>query len=258
MKPMILSIVALVSAAFLLTGCGQSSSNSSETAKNSPASSPAASPDTTPAAAPAAAPSLVTVTSDVQKVATAPDSTSTVAAQAGSDQVSQFAASAAGQSDQTAASIGNELAAKANSLAQSAQGNPDVKTQIGGALQSLSAGKDANALTTLFQEAKQANLTPQQTQLVKEVSNLASAYVVQRNFSSLSGAQGDVATIVDSLRKGSYAPALPALKSLAQNASLTPQQKDLLGTLTDQYAPGLKKATDSLKQGLQTIPGFNK
>ncbi|HTL18448.1 MAG TPA: hypothetical protein VL793_14525 [Patescibacteria group bacterium] len=154
--------------------------------------------------------------------------------------------------------MGSDLVAKARSLTQSAAGNTELKTQVSGALQSLSAGKDASALTSLFQQAKQANLTPQQSQLVKDVSNLASAYVVQRNFSSVDNGQGDVATIVNSLRQGSITPALPALKSLAQNASLTPKQKDLLGTLADQYAPGLKKASDSLKQGLQSIPGFGK
>jgi len=172
--------------------------------------------------------------------------------------VSQFATTAASQTDKVAASIGGELAAKAKSLTQSSGANPELKTQVASALQSLSAGKDASALTALFQQAKQANLTSQQTQLVKEVGNLASAYVVQRNFSSLDGAQGDVATIVNSLRKGSVVPAVPALQSLAQNASLTGQQKDLLGTLADQYAPGLKKTSDSLKQGLQSLQGLTK
>jgi hypothetical protein len=144
-------------------------------------------------------------------------------------------------------------------LAESATGNSDLKTKVASALQSISSGKEeSSGLGTLFQQAKQANLTPQQTQLVKEVSNLASAYVVQKNFSSVDGAQGDVANIVNALRRGSITPALPALQSLAQNASLTAQQKDLLGTLAGQYAPGLKKAGDSLKQGLQSLQGLGK
>ena len=171
---------------------------------------------------------------------------------------SQFASNAAAQTDKTAASIGSELADKVKALTQSAPGNTDLKTQLGSALQSLSSGKEASGLGTLFQQAKQANLTPQQTQLAKDIGNLGSAYVVQRNFSSVDGAQGDVATIVNSLRKGSITPAVPALQSLAQNASLTSQQKDLLATVADQYAPGLKKTTDSLKQGLQSLQGFGK
>jgi hypothetical protein len=177
---------------------------------------------------------------------------------AAADSASQFAATAAAQPDKVAASIGSELAAKAKSLTQSAAGNSDLKSQVAGALHSLSAGKDASALSSLFQGAKQSSLTPPQMQLAKDVGNLASAYVVQRNFSSLDGAQGDVATIVNSLRKGEVVPAVPALKSLSQNAALTSQQKDLLGTLADQYAPGLKNASDSLKQGLQGLQGLTK
>ena len=187
----------------------------------------------------------------------APDQSAASAATS-AEPVAQFATTAAAQTDTVAASIGSELAAKAKSLTQSAGGNTELKTKLAGAMQSLSAGKDASALGTLFQQAKQSTLTPQQTQLVKDVGNLASAYVVQRNFSSLDGAQGDVATVVNSLRKGSVVPAVPALQSLAQNASLTAQQKDLLGTLADQYAPGLMKGTSSLRHGLQGLQGLTK
>ena len=263
MKPVIITSGVLI-LAVLLSGCGQSSSSSNDSAKSAPPPQPATTPEPAPVPKPSAAPAPapVTPTADVQNTPTPTPTTAapepTAATQAGADAVSQFASSAAAQSDKVAASIGSDLTAKANALAQSSATNPDLKNQVGSALQSLSAGKDANALTTLFQQAKQANLTPQQTQLVKDVGNLASAYVVQRNFSSINGAQGEVATIVNSLRKGSITPAIPALQSLAQNASLTSQQKDLLATVADQYAPGLKKATDSLKQGLQSIPGLGK
>lgn len=247
-------------AACLLSGCGQSSSNSNDPSKSAPASASASAPPAsapiTSASAPAVPP-VEAVTPAVAAPVGAADGAS-VAAQASTEPVAEFAAVAAKQPDKTAASIGNDLAAKANSLVQSAQASPELKTQVASALQSLSAGKDATGLTKLFEQAKQANLTPQQTELAKNVGNLASAYVVQRNFSSLDGAQGDVATVVNSLRNGSITPALPALKSLSQNASLTAPQKDLLGTLADQYAPGLKKASDSLKQGLQGISGFGK
>jgi hypothetical protein len=258
MKPMMIYSAALVSAVVLFTGCGQSSSNSNQGNASSPA--PTSKPEAAaPAPAASTAPTATPSPTDAQAApAKAVAAASTSSVQATNQDVSQFAAAAASQPDQTAASIGNDLAAKANSLAQSPDSSPELKSQVGSAMQSLSAGKDASALTTLFQQAKQANLTPQQSQLVKDVGNLASAYVVQRNFSSLNGSQGDVATLVSSLRKGSVAPALPALKSLAQNASLSPQQKDLVSTLADQYAPGLKGTTDALKQRLQGIPGLGK
>lgn len=261
MKPMMIYSAAIVSAVVLFTGCGQSSSNSNQGNASSPAptSKPeAAAPAPAASAAPTAAPSPTDAQAAPAKAVAAAVDASTSSVQATNQDVSQFAAAAASQPDQTAASVGNDLAAKANSLAQSPDSSPELKSQVGSAMQSLSAGKDASALTTLFQQAKQANLTPQQSQLVKDVGHLASAYVVQRNFSSLNGSQGDVATLVSSLRKGSVAPALPALKSLAQNASLSPQQKDLVSTLADQYAPGLKGTTDALKQRLQGIPGLGK
>jgi hypothetical protein len=261
-------------AACFLSGCGQSSSNSNDTAqKSTPAAPPASesqpvtspAPTAVPAAdtTPAPSPAPVSAAVDNSTPATTPPpvatpESATTASDALAAPVSQFAAAAAAQPDKQAASIASELTDKAKSLAASAAGNPSLKAGVGSALQSLSAGKDSSALGTLYQQAKQANLTPQQTQLVKDVGNLASAYVVQRNFSSVDGAQGDVATIVNSLRKGSITPAVPALQSLAQNATLTPQQKDVLGTLAGQYAPGLKKATDSLKQGLQGLQGLTK
>jgi len=268
--------VVAVTACFL-TGCGQSSSTSNEKVKNEPSSAPPATlntgsvpeitakpmtPATAPAPTPASPPAVATTPADSPTAAAAvtPAASDSAASLKGAavEPVSQFATTAAAQKDKVAASIGSDLAAKAKALTQSAAGNSDLKTQVTSALQSLSAGKDASALGSLFQQTKQASLTPQQMQLTKDVGNLASAYVVQRNFSSVDGAQGDVATIVNSLRQGSVMPAVPALQSLAQNANLTSQQKDLLGTLADQYAPGLKKTSDSLKQGLQSLQGLTK
>ena len=258
---MLFGVGAIILAACFLTGCGQSSSTSTSSSPPSAPSAPVpANSPTAPTPEPAA-PAATTAAANTQTPPAAPVA-APVDADSPQDALSapatQFAAAAAAQPDAQAASIGSELASKAKSLAQSAGTSPDLKSRLGSALQSLSAGKDASALGTIFQQAKQANLTPQQTQLVKDVGNLASAYVVQRNFSTVDGAQGDVATIVNSLRKGSVAQALPSLKSLAQNASLTSQQKDLLGTLADQYAPGLMKASGSLKQGLQSLQGLSK
>ena len=252
MKPTVLIAGAWVASVCLLCGCGKSSSPPSEANNNS---TPGSSSPTQTAATPPADGGNATQRAAATSIST-PDAAK--AASAASDSVSQFAQSAAAQSDKVASSIGSDLVAKAKSLAQSAADNSTLKSGVSSALSSLSSGNDSAALTTLFSQAKEASLTPQQTQLVKDVGNLASAYVAQRNFSSLDGAQGDVATLVNSLRKGEVPAALPALQSLAQNASLTPKQKDLLSTLADNYAPGLKKTADSLKQGLQGLQGITK
>ena len=124
-------------------------------------------------------------------------------------------------------------------------------------MQSLTAGEDSTALGQVFQVAQAAtNLTPQQQQLAKEVGSLTSAFVVQKNFSSLDGAQGEVASVVNALRKGDITAAIPPLQKVAQNAGLTPSQKDLVSSLADQYAPGLKKAAGTLQQGLKSLPSL--
>jgi len=242
-----------LAACLLLAGCGQSSPTPGDAANNTSApsapSTPAPSSPVVPAPASASAPAAVPASVSAPAAA-APD------AVAGA--VSQFTQSAASQSDKVASSIGSDLAVKAKSLAQAAMDNPSLKAGLSSALQSLASGQDASGLGTLFTQLKDANLTPQQTQLAKEVGNLASAYAAQRNFSSLDGAQGDVSSLVNALRKGEVTSAVTPLQNLAHNASLTGPQKDLLATLADNYAPGLKKASDSLKQGLQAISGISK
>jgi hypothetical protein len=171
------------------------------------------------------------------------------------DLAAQFSRAAAAQSDKLLRSIGGDLVNKVKSLAQSLGANDAVKTQLDSTLQSLLSGQDADAVNSVFQVAQAANLSPQQMGLAKEVGNLASAYVVQRNFSALDGAQGDVATIVNSLRRGEIAAAAPAIQKVAQNANLTAPQKQLIGSIADKYAPGLKKAAESLQQGLKSLPG---
>ncbi len=223
----------VVVAGCVLAGCGDSKS-------------------TTTSGDSAAAPARQTAAPESVKAAV--DAAKTTVA----DLTAQFAKAAGTESDKLLGSIGGELSAKVKSLSESLGVNHAVKSQLDSTLQSLLTGQDAAAVGTVFQVAQAANLTPQQLGLAKEVGNLASAFVVQRNFSALDGAQGDVATIVNSLRKGEVASAVPAIQKISQNANLTAPQKQLIGSLADNYAPGLKKAADSLQQGLkgiQALPG---
>jgi hypothetical protein len=170
-----------------------------------------------------------------------------------------FTAAAAKPADPTLASVGADLTSKLKSLDSVLGASDAVKAQLTGTLQSLLGGKDSEALAKVFQIAQVATLTPEQKGLAKEAANLASAFVVQRNFAALEGAGGDVATLVTSLRKGEVASAVPALQRIAKNANLTAPQKQLIGSVADQYAPGLRKAKDSLKKGLnglQSLPGL--
>ena len=103
----------------------------------------------------------------------------------------------------------------------------------------------------------QTKLTPEQTELAKEVGQLGSAYLVHKNLGNLEGSQSDVAQIVHSLRKGNIAEALPAIKKVSQNAKLTPTQKELLTSLADKYAPGASKESSALK-GVKEIHELGK
>ncbi len=239
MKIRFQELFVLAGAVCILCGCGDSKSTTS--GSNDGAQSP-------PPAGAAPATEAVKSTVETTKAAVA-------------DLTSQFAKMAAAQSDKVLGSVGSDLVDKVKSLGQSLGANTAVKSQVDTALQSLIGGQDPQALNTVFQVVKAAELTPQQLQLAKEVGNLTSAYVVQKNFAALDGAKGDVATVVSSLRKGEITTAIPAIQNIAKNANLTPSQQQLIGSLADQYAPGLKKAGESLQQGLkgiQNLPGVKK
>jgi hypothetical protein len=245
MKNSIRFLLFLTATTCILCGCGESKTPPPESNAITPAAKPVV--ETTPA--------TKAVAETAPPVAT--PAPTTPVKPAVTDLSSQFAAAAAAQTDKLLGSIGGDLAGKAKSLSQSLGVNDALKSKLDGALQSLSDGKDSTALGQVFQVAQAAtNLPPEQQQLAKDVGNLASAYVVQKNFSSLDGAQGDVASVVNALRQGNITAAVPPLQKVAQNAGLTSSQKDLISSLADQYAPGLKKAAGTLQQGLKSLPSL--
>jgi len=178
-------------------------------------------------------------------------------AQSLTDLLGQLKSSSAASGDATLKSLGGDLGSKVTSLNTSLAGNPAAQGQLQGALQSLVSGNGASSLGSLS-KLTQAKLTPAQTKLAKDVGNVGSAYVVQKNFGALEGSQSDVAQIVTSLRKGEPTTALPAIQKVGQNAKLTAPQKDLIGSLADKYAPGTKKIGNALEGGLKSIPGLGK
>jgi hypothetical protein len=256
-----------------LCGCGDSSStptgtSSAGTAASAPAAKETLAVPALPAlpAAPAApaAPARPITPAAVPAppitpapAAAKPSSVPATAIQpAANDTVSLLTKFAGAQSDSVLSSLGTDLAGKVKSLGESLGANSAVKAQVENAVQSLVSGKDAEVLGSVSQVAQDSSLTPPQLQLAKEAGNLVSAIVVQRNFSSLKGAQGEVATIVNALRKGELMTAVPAIQKVAANTNLTPPQKQLLGSLVGKYAPGMKQAADALQQGLLKVPGL--
>jgi hypothetical protein len=169
--------------------------------------------------------------------------------------ISKFLGQAKAAGDSQLGGLASELTDKIKSFGTSLADNAAVKGKLNDILGSLTGGKDSAALTSVFNLADAAKLTPQQVDLAKQVGNVASAYVVQKNFAKLDGAQGDVATIVSSLRAGKITPAIPAIKNVAGNAHLTDTQKQLISSVADKYAPGWQKAKGAM-DSLKKLPGF--
>jgi hypothetical protein len=174
---------------------------------------------------------------------------------AATELTTQFVAQAKAATDSKLGEIASELTAKMQSLTAAVGTNAAVKSSLESTLQSLTSGLDANALSSAFKVAEAAKFTPEQLTLAKEFGNLASAFVVQKNFAALEGAQGDVATIVKSLRSGQITAAIPSLKNVATNAHLTDSQKQLVTTIADKYAPGWKTAAGAV-DAIKKLPGL--
>lgn len=181
--------------------------------------------------------------------------TSTAIGQVDATLATSFLNSAKAASDSQLGDIATQLTGKVAQLESLLGTNSAIKAKLDNLLTSLTGGQDSNALASAFGLVKGAKPTPEQLGLVKQVGNLASAYVVQKNFATLDGAQGDVATIVSSLREGKLTAAVPALKNVASNNSLTDGQKQLIKTVADKYAPGWEKAKGTV-DAIKSLSGF--
>ncbi len=169
--------------------------------------------------------------------------------------VAKFLDTAKAASDSQLGTIAGELTGKVQSLGTLLGANDAIKGTLDNTLKSLTGGKDSAALAHAFDLVKAAKLTPDQLGIAKQVGNLASAYVVQKNFATLEGSQSDVATIVKSLREGKLTAAVAPLKNVAGNTHLTDGQKKLVKTVADKYAPGWQKAAGAV-DAIKKLPGF--
>jgi hypothetical protein len=216
-----------------------------------PAAMPVAPPTPpTPAVDPAVAAPNTTALAQAATDAAPVRATSAVVAS--TDLVGQLLAAPGLKSDEVLGSVARDLGSKAAGLGTSLASQPAVKEQLDSALKSLAGGKELAALD-LISKVSQAKLTPEQTQVATQVKDLATAYVVQRNFGALEGAQGDVTQIVSGLRKGEVATVVPAVQKVLDNAKLTAPQRQLLTDVADRYAPGFKNVSETVSRGLKSI-----
>ena len=168
--------------------------------------------------------------------------------------ISKFLTTAQSAKDSQLGAIGGELLDKVKTFGQTGLGSA-AQAKLNDTLKQLTGGKDIAALGSAFDLVKDAKLTPDQLNVAKQVGNLASAYVVQKNFASLDGSQSDVAQIVSSLREGKLTTMVSPVKNVMNNSHLTDGQKKLIKTVADKYAPGLEKAKDAVN-AIKKLPGF--
>jgi len=161
-------------------------------------------------------------------------------------------ATAQNSSDSLLQDLSKEVQASVTQLGEKLTGDASLKGYLDDALKSVLAGQDVAALD-YYQKLVQAKLTPEQTSLVKQTGDVLSAFMVQKNFGAMEGVQNEVGQIVAALRKGDTTSALPYLQKVASSATLTASQKELLSSLADKYAPGVKNAAKTLQEGMKSL-----
>lgn len=165
----------------------------------------------------------------------------------------QLVASTKGSVNDLTKNISSDLQDKVQKLSDSAKDDPSLTEKLSAGIKSLLSNNDSEAVSDLG-GLSSAKLTPEQTTLAKDVYNAAAALVTERNFSSVEGMDSDVSKLATAVWKGNYTDALPPLQKLYSQATLTTEQKDLLGKMYDSYTPaGWKDSAAKLEQGLDTL-----
>lgn len=185
----------------------------------------------------------------LQQAATEATKTATTAA---NDLAQQLLSTAQTKSDTLLQDLSKDVQTSITQLGSKLAGDTTLKGYLDNAVQSVVKGQDIQALD-YYNKLVQSKLTDDQMAVVKQTGDVLSAFVVQKNFGALDGMQSEVAQIVNSLRKGDTTTAIPAIQKVASSAKLTDSQKELIGSLADKYAPGVKAATKSLQDGLQKL-----
>jgi hypothetical protein len=238
-------LVTLLSAA-ILGGCGQA-----------PQSTPEASP---PAVAPraegnATKPPLPGLNTQTTTAHAAPPAGFSAAPPQLSAPMPSLAQAQA-QVDPVLRDIGRDLKSAVEKIGETLTGSAPLKEKLDQVLQGVTDGHEGNAVDSFQQVAKQvtdAQLTPEQTGLVKRVGEALSAFVVQKNLGGLEGSENEIGQIVSALRNGEPAAAIPYLQKVASNARLTDDQKQMLSGLVEQYAPSVQGAIKSLQENLKGL-----
>jgi len=230
---------------FALAACSESPAEPVTPAAGTP--SPA--PTTAAPAAPATGDKPASLLADAQQMAT--DALSGLGQKL-------LASTPGGNADELLKKISTDLGEQVAALGGTLASDAPLTEKLQTAVEALLENKDIAAIESL-DKLTAAKLTPEQTQLAKQVYDAGAAFVTQRNFAAIEGLHSDVAQLANAVWKGQYTEALPPLQKLYSQSTLTPQQKDLLGATFDRFMPaGWKESAGKLQQGLDALKGFGK
>ena len=136
--------------------------------------------------------------------------------------------------------LASELAAKIHTLSGSLTNSPDATASLGAALESLLGTRDLESLAALRKLAA-FKLPPEQLNLLRDVRDAGTAYLVQKNLGTIAGIQNDLTLLNLALRQGRTADALEGVRRLAGDPRVGAAPKEFLEALAGHLTPAPKK-----------------
>ena len=159
------------------------------------------------------------------------------------------------------AALAKDVGRQGVSLAARFKDDPKVRSALDSLVDAVARNHDGGAVEALGQiQSLAGTVTPAQRELLGEITGNVVALALQRNFhsSDSSTLQGDVGKAIEGLRNGNTVLALSSLRQIARQASLTAEQRKLVGGMVAVYAPGVKEKTEEVKKSLQGLNPFGR
>ena len=131
--------------------------------------------------------------------------------------------------DELLKSLSEKVQAEIADLSASFTGNePAMKDgKVESVVEAVGSGNDAKALEEMHKVSEQ-DLTAAQQKKVDEFKSSVTAFIVQRNFSSVEGGKTEVNRAVQAISEGRTEAGIAELEKLQTKVTLTSEQKELI------------------------------
>lgn len=117
-------------------------------------------------------------------------------------------------------------------------------------MDALGGGNDLQALQ-LMSGFDVSGLSAAQQETWTGAKRTLMAYVLERNFGAEGSGYAEIASrAADAVQNGNWTQALPDLANLARLDETTPEQKSLIDTMLESYAPGVARTRDAINSTL--------